>query len=280
MLKLDLLRYLWRGESHITPGNGNSLGCITLVTAPYKIVKTFELGQRGHVLALSKDDPNKVELVVANAYAPNGFDQEKRLFFSELLDATLDVKTMYSCSNVILGGDLNIVLNEDEVKKRAYSPCERRLADELKVMLNQADLTDGWQKVKSHTPCYTWTSNRSGQTSFLSLDRVLYSENKLTLNGQTADWSISISDHAAVVARFDEVRVSHSHAVLLPRLDPATLLDPEGRTTMDEVFREMFDQRSADWDPHVSLEYLKMCIRTAANTAVGSIKAGYRDEEL
>ena len=279
VVNLDLLRYLWRGEFHITSGNGNSLGCITLVTAPYKIVKVFELGQRGHVLALSKDDLNKVELVVANVYAPNGFDREKRLFFDEALEALLEIKTTYDCDNVILGGDLNVVLNEDEVKNRAYTSVERRLADELKVLFNQSNLTDSWQKVKLSQPCYTWTSNRSGQPSFSTLDRVLFTENKLSFLNVVADWSLSISDHAAVIAKFDEIATRH-HSVLIPRLDPRLLLDQEGKATMDEIFREMYDQRSADWNPHVSLEYLKLCIRTASNAAVGKIKARYRDEEL
>lgn len=34
---LNLLNFLWRGEYHLTMGTGNSLGCITLLTAPYKI---------------------------------------------------------------------------------------------------------------------------------------------------------------------------------------------------------------------------------------------------
>ena len=43
--KLDLIRYLWRGEYHLAVGTGNSLGCITLVTAHYKAVHSVELGQ-------------------------------------------------------------------------------------------------------------------------------------------------------------------------------------------------------------------------------------------
>ena len=43
--KLDLLNYLWRGEVYVTSGTGNSLGCITLMTAPFKIARCVELGQ-------------------------------------------------------------------------------------------------------------------------------------------------------------------------------------------------------------------------------------------
>ena len=53
---------------------------------------------------------------------------------------------------------------------------------------------------------------------------------------------MSVSDHAAVIARFDVTNNVRSNAVLIPRLDPRLLLDQEGKTTMDEVFREMYEQ--------------------------------------
>ena len=70
--RLDILNYLWRGEYQVTGGTGNSLGCVTLITAPYKIVRCVEVGQRGHILALTKNNINGAELIVANVYAPVG----------------------------------------------------------------------------------------------------------------------------------------------------------------------------------------------------------------
>ena len=108
--KLDLVRYLWRGDFHLTPGLGNSLGCLTLVTSPYKILTSSEIGNRAHVLVLAKDDPNRADCIIANVYAPNGFGQEKLDFFNELLETINELKANYNCDNVILGGDLNLVL--------------------------------------------------------------------------------------------------------------------------------------------------------------------------
>ena len=277
--KLDLIRYLWRGEYHLTVGTGNSLGCLTLITAPYKVVHSVELGQRGHVLALSKDDPNKVDIVVANAYAPNGFDNEKRTFLEELIDTVTELRNNYNCRKVILAGDLNIVLDESEVKNRVYTGAERRMADDFKILLEGADLKDGWRSLVQ--PCYTWTSSRTGQQSFSTLDRILFSSGSLNLDKQIVDWSMSVSDHAAVIATFKDVRNADSNATcnFIPRLDPRLLLDQDGLKILDETFTEMFDQQSPDWNPHVRLEYCKMCIRTAANAATGKIKARYRDEE-
>ena len=126
---------------------------------------------------------------------------------------------------------------------------------------------------------FTWTTGRTGQQAFSILDRILFTKEKFALSGMSADWALSVSDHAAVIATFSNMNKTIRKPTLISRLDPRLLLDAEGTTALDQKFRELFDQRPPDWDPHANLEYLKMCIRTAANQAAGMIKARYRDEE-
>ena len=109
--RLSILNYLWRGDYHLTPGTGNSQGCLTLLTSPFKIAHVVDLGNRGHVLVLTKDDPNQVELIVANAYAPNGFDAEKLTFFEELTETIAELTITYNCTDVILAGDVTWFLS-------------------------------------------------------------------------------------------------------------------------------------------------------------------------
>ena len=275
--RLDLLSYLWRGEFQLTSGTGNSLGCITLVTAPYKIVRCVEIGQRGHILALTKNNINDVEIIIANVYAPNGYGAEKEQFFEELIEKILEMKATYNCDKTVLAGDLNLVFNNDEVKNRAICTAEQRTAASVKLMLQRANLVDGWELCEKKN--FTWTSSRTGQQAFSTLDRVLFTKEKLDLDSKTADWALSVSDHAAVIASFKSSNCSNQKSSLLSRLDPRLLTDEEGIERMNGAFRELFDQRSPDWNPHVSLEYCKMCIRTAANQAAGQVKAKYRDDE-
>ena len=126
---------------------------------------------------------------------------------------------------------------------------------------------------------YTWTSSRTGQQAFSTLDRIMYTSN-LELESKTADWSVSVSDHAAVIAHFRKSMEDGRKSTMVSRLDPRLLLDNEGKEQLNMDFRNLFSQRSPDWNPHVSLEYCKMCIRTAANSASGVLKARYRDDEV
>ena len=102
----------------------------------------------------------------------------------------------------------------------------------------------------------------------------------LSLLKKNADWSLSISDHAAVFAIFSRKIVHNMGTIggIISRLDPRLLADTEGRTII--AYIELLGQTSEDWDPYVTLQFTKMCIRTAAATAAGKIKARFRDEEL
>ena len=273
--KLELIRYLWRGESHLTPGLGNSLGCLTLVTAPYKIINSRNIGNRAHVLVLTKDDVNRAELIAVNVYAPNGVGNEKIQFFTDLIDTVADIKSDYNCDNVILGGDLNLIFSAEEAQHRSFSQAEQRTAEAVKNLFNQMNLIDGWEIA---TRCFTWTSNRTGVQSFSTLDRILFANNQLRLISKATDWSLSVSDHAAVIANF-ELLTNRPSIRMTCRLDPKILLDADGRRILDEAFRELVMQVAPSWNPHVRLEYFKMCIRTATNVALGKIKAQMRDLE-
>ena len=275
--KLDLLRYLWRGEYQLTEGTGNSLGCITLVTPPYKILRSVDLEQRGHLLVLTKNDINKAELIFVNVYAPNGFDAEKLRFFEALAELIEDMKGNYQCENVIVAGDLNLVFEAVEVSNRVISPAEQRVATAVQQMMQRLGLTDAWRLAEKRH--YTWTSSRSGRQAFSTLDRVLFNEAYWQLNEKVSDWALCVSDHAAVIASFNNSSNTMPKSNLISRLDPRLLDDREGKEHLDQVFHELFDQSSPDWDPHVRLEYCKMSIRTAAATAMGTVKARYRDEE-
>ena len=247
------------------------------MTSPFKITHSVNLGTRSHVLVLTKDDPDKAELIAANAYAPNGFDEDKLAFFEELTETIAEVSLTYNCSNVILGGDLNLVFKTSEVKNRLISVQEQRTATSVKSMIEDLNLVDGWEAVLEKS--FTWTSNRTGQQSFSTLDRILFATNNLKLENNVSDWSFSVSDHAAVIATFSKTSVKSSRSPLISRLDARLLQDQEGRLILEDEYRRLTEQDDANWDPHTRLEYFKMCVRTAANTATGKTKAKVRSIE-
>ena len=277
VVRLDILKYLWRGEFYLTPGTGNSQGCVTLITSPYKIVSASDMGNRAHVVVLTKNNLDRAEIILVNVYAPNGYDVGKQRFFEELLEKVSDTMATYNCNNVLVAGDLNLVFVEKELKNRLYSSAEKRIANSLKEMLGQLNISDGWSEVEESS--FTWSSCRTGTAVFSTLDRVLYCKEHLKLMRKKTDWALSLSDHAAVIANLNYNVTKPNKRSQLSRLDPRLLQDVEGCQHLTTKFRELVDQAPEDWNPHVKLEYLKMCIRTASNEAVGKVKAKLRDTE-
>ena len=275
---LDILKYIWRGEYHLTPGLGNSKGCLTLVTAPFKIIYTRDLESRAHIIVLTKSNLDQAEVILVNVYAPNGFDDVKIRFFETLVENISEIVTTYGCSNVVLAGDLNIVFTELEIKNRAYSNAEKRAATAIKEQLAILNLEDSWNYAEERQ--FTWSSTRTGVPAFSTLDRVLCTKDKFRVMHINSDWSLSLSDHAAVTAGLNMKPITRNTKTShISRLDPRLLLDPEGRLHLDARFRELVDQEVQGWNPHVRLEYYKMCIRTASNDAIGKVKAKLRDTE-
>ena len=81
----------------------------------------------------------------------------KETFLEVLIDAVVEMRNTYNCNKVVVAGDLNLVLDEKEVKNRVYTGSERRLANDFKILLEHAELRDGWRVAQTS---FTWTSPR------------------------------------------------------------------------------------------------------------------------
>ena len=175
----------------------------------------------------------------------------------------------------VIMGDMNLIFKGSEGKNRAFTKAEQKMAIAVRQIFSTVELVDGWSLTKEVN--FTWTGNRNGQQSFSTLDRIYFSKN-LMLKEKTTDWSLSLSDHAMVLASFNDVTAQKNPCPSVPRLDPRILEDSETTAMMDSEFNRLHSE-ALDWDPHTALEYCKMSIRTAAFTAVGKMKARMRDEE-
>ena len=89
-----LIEFLWRGNFHLTPGLGNSTGCITLTSSHINIIASKNIGSRAHVLVLQKISDNNPSMIVANIYGPN-LNREKIPFFHSVLDQIYEYEETY-----------------------------------------------------------------------------------------------------------------------------------------------------------------------------------------
>ena len=103
--------YIWQGNYFMTESDGNSCGCVMLLSNHLTVVASRKIRHRGHVLVCSKND--KATYVIANIYAPNQNSAEKIDFFNQIYDVTLEFMQMYDCEQVILAGDFNLAFKQE-----------------------------------------------------------------------------------------------------------------------------------------------------------------------
>ena len=266
--------YIWRGNFFFTAGLGNSCGCITLLNSHVNIVQHTEIENRGHVLVCQKIGEQKASYIVANVYAPNGNNQEKITFFEKVLEKIYEAQESFDCDNIFLAGDLNLIFHSGEIKNRQYSANEQRVAREVGLIFEECGLIDAW---KGKRGFFTW--RRANTDTFSCLDRVLYRKDKAILENIDTNWALSLSDHAAVRCYFSFPSEEESCRSRISRIDPTLLQNEETRKKFVMLLEEKQREILSHWDPHMKLDYIKMCIRTIAEQLQAERKKVEKSEE-
>jgi len=267
------LPYLWRGNYHVTPGTGNSCGCVTLLSSHINIIEARNLGSRGHVLACQRSGNLGVNYIIANIYAPCANTREKLEFFEKLFEETEELSEKYGCSNVIVLGDFNLVFKSREAKNRNFTAQEKRIAEIVKNRMDGLNLTDMWEEDFS----FTWRRPNSDIMS--CIDRFFYNKGLITVESRTVNWSVTYSDHAAL-----EITITNNIHPSLPRskivrLDPALLREPNVKDSIRQELDSLITEMPIEWNPHTKLEYAKMCLRTVTEKVQAEVRKKEKSEE-
>jgi hypothetical protein len=81
---------------------------------------------------------------MVNIHAPNGFNDEKTDFFVQIFDIISNLD-----SDIIIGGDFNVTLNDSDRHNRGATPGERELARFIKESMQNLNLDDVWHFLRN-----------------------------------------------------------------------------------------------------------------------------------
>ena len=240
VLRLDILKYLWRGEFHLTPGLGNSQGCLTLVTAPYKIVHAINLANRAHVLVVTKDNTNRAEAVIVNVYAPNGYAGDKITFFQELTELIADTIASFNCENVAQDRKLLLMTKLDDLRQ-----LKRALVEKAGTKLEQRTARKWYNEGELSSRYFFNLLNRKSNDEISSL---------------LDDDGTEVKDPRVI-----ENRIVNFYKDLYESV-------PEQVDTDDNFFRNITsipEDETAPLEEVITLEELTATLRTCADSAPG-----------
>lgn len=232
----------------MSPGNSNSRGVLTLFNPSFFSSILYKHGDPDGRTTWLAGVYNDVNELFVSVYAPNNGKND--LFYLSLFKEILKTCEKYNIANIYLLGDLNM-----DLTKQSTGRSNKKITNTILKELKKLDLALNKDK-------YTFTWNHG--LSYSTIDYVFMSKhlNKLVLSYETI-WGIDRSDHAAVevIINLDILKGKGMY-----RPDTAFLDVPE---YIDKFRNELFDLRDQipfDWDPHVKLEYIKVCIRTLLGT--------------
>jgi exonuclease III len=260
------LNLLWRQGVCYSPGVGRQWGTMILYGDSWSVKKCDkdENGRFCSVLVTKSEQT----FAVNNIYAPNDHNLD---FFTYIYDKIYDQKIEYPEAKVILGGDFNLVLGQEDSVNRSTSNAEKRSRKFILEQNQLLGLKDSF-RINNQKGGYTW----SRQNCMSRLDLILLSVETTTLGVKSKiDWGFDVSDHAMLETTF-KVKSTVSKGKGLYRVNTKVL---ENNVTLDEVKRELTFQLShipAHWNPHQKLDYVKMSIRSTIGFITG--KQAKREE--
>ena len=265
--------YLWRGNYQLTPGAGGSCGCLTLLSSHVNVAECRDLGNRGHVLACQKSGEPAPFLIFANIYAPNPNVKEKIDFFESVFETINDMMDKHNTKSVLIAGDFNLIFKSSESKNRMFTAQERRISEYVSSCARTYGMSDLWDT----RSLYTW--HRANSDTFSTIDRVLYTNESVSIVKKKVNWSLSMSDHGAIEAKFSLNATKNLSKSKITRLDPSLLKNSDAHSAINNAFREMLSDLDPTWNPHLKLEFAKMCLRTVVEKVQADIKRKDKSEE-
>ena len=265
-IEYNNLNYTWSGKHIFTPGNGSKGGLITLLSNNINVLDDISLDNKAQVSVLQIMENNIVETVIlANIHSPcthNNFEIE---YFKEVCDQIDLFRSTYDESKIIFMGDFNTTFYSTDRQNTLRSNAEIKAAEKIQGLLDNLELTDSWPQGDANM---TW---RHGN-KMSKIDRIYVSYGLINNMKIATDWSVTESDHCAVILTINETISPRPHSRIV-RLDTRFMSNALSRVNfLKELDDRMFQLQECTMNPHQRLEFLKMMIRSIAIEQASNLK--------
>ena len=264
------LKLLWREKFESNCCSTSSAGVITLYKSDLNILDIYK-DQEGRQLTIVINKENR-NYIAANVYFPN--DHKKGIDFSEQVYLKiLEFQHKYPENYTLLGGDFNTCMTKLDYLNRNNTQNERLLAENITFNNRTTKLIDSY-RTRYKEGGFTWKRG----TCYSRLDYIFVSESLLAnISKVEHNWSFETSDHAALSVEFKLNQIP-VRGPGISKVNTNILDDPK---TLNEVrfeIKSLMEQVGTNWDPHMTLEFLKMNIRSVLSAKTSDIRKFYFNE--
>jgi exonuclease III len=255
---------LWKHKFVSNCISTNSAGVITLFSNDFVLLEEYSDNEGRISIIVIKSEDKKV--IVANTYYPNNHKQSLT-FANKVYEEILRLQQNFPDFDTIYTGDINTCLKNEDCLNRNRLKIEETLSTLITENNKVIKVADAYRK-RNPTEGYTWKRG----DCYSRLDYVFLSNSLLNKIVNTRiDWAFEKSDHAAVLIDLrEESKINQGPG--LPRINTKILEDPITSLQIGMEITEMLNQTDINWNPHLKLEFLKVCVRSVFASKVMEIK--------
>ena len=180
----------WEGEMYFSHGKRDSRGVMVLINKNNNIEKSECIsGTDGRELFI-KTKICGIELMIVNIYAPN---DDEPMFYERVFEKVIE----YNHSNVIIGGDYNLVFDIDKDKSGGCATTNVKAQNSVKKYMDLLEMCDVWRVKHPELREYTWRRRKPSLIQ-CRLDFFLLSQSMVNMVQNTKIGTSFRSDHSIV----------------------------------------------------------------------------------
>ena len=249
-VKVNAWKREWPGEFFSVNGTSNSNGLITLFNKGSNCDNFNVFYSCYRILGITatiNDEP----YYFINYYAPSDSNSEKIKYMNKLYH----VLSLTDSNNIIIGGDFNLVLNND-LDIISGKPHDRQLVKMFNNFVNSFSLVDTWRLLHDRRKEFTWSRPRpflARRLDYIFLHESLSSSITLT----NINYCVH-SDHKKVICHFSVDLFQRGKSYW--KLNTSVLRNQEYINFMNSEI-EIFLNEDFD-DPNERLDLLKIMIKS------------------
>ena len=258
----DNLKYMWKGKYTFTSSLGAKGGLITLLSDNVIILEQIDKDNEIQIILIEFLVNNESKkFVIVNLHSPCAHNSAKTNYFDFISLSVNDIIDKNPEAKIVILGDFNTTFHNLERNGTTRSRGEDMIANRIMTTFKNMDMIDCWNPHNIHPDYATMTWRHGGKMS--KLDRILWSNTvDLTWQSTTTDWTYAQSDHCAVIVKLKGQAKKFDKIV---RIDTFFLNNVLLKHKFLVELGTKMDQLSdTNMNPHQSLEYLKMSIRSTA----------------
>jgi exonuclease III len=269
LVNTEYLKLTWKNKLISNCKRSNSAGVIILFNNKYDVQHEYLDESGRQIVAVLKQDDKT--LVVSNAYFPN--DHKEGIVFAESLYLKiLEAQAIFPENITICGGDYNVCMTKEDSVGRNETRNENLLADVIRNNNKVTELVDAYRTIHT-TDGFTWRrGNKYSRLDYIFISNFVVP----SIKKAETNWAFDTSDHAAVIITIMNQEIKKGPGIA--RVNTKIIEDPKKSEEIANEIKEMMLQTDENWNPHLTLEFLKVAIRSVISNKVSENRKQVKSE--